>query len=184
MTKDEFAGLGPGDIVRHKKGSEGVIITYANGKSFDGVIPKNISNPIEWDLISKNSLNGVLNKSDEQIISENAFKRANLLVKNLRSVRPEDPGLEMLDTLFLTFVPNGYRHNVESYYAIVFHTKSYINQFERELGAGLWFDYPHRYPFGEKGETPEDAINKAIVKIAQFFELTSDEIKQCLEENK
>lgn len=55
MTEKEFNDLTIGDIVRHKTGADGYVITSSNGRNITAVRTIDIANPIEWDLILKSN---------------------------------------------------------------------------------------------------------------------------------
>ena len=51
MTKDEFKNLDRGNIVRHKAGSDGYVVTSNYGGRVTAVRSVDMTNPCEWDLI-------------------------------------------------------------------------------------------------------------------------------------
>ena len=55
MTKDEIKNLKTGDILRHKLGLNGYVVTANYGDRITAVRTVDITNPDEWDLIKKES---------------------------------------------------------------------------------------------------------------------------------
>lgn len=58
MTKDEFAALQPGDIIRHKHQSADHAMTVVErvGDTLVVMRTQRVDNPPEWDLIGYTSL--------------------------------------------------------------------------------------------------------------------------------
>ena len=53
MTNDEMKNLQPGDIVRHKSGASGYVVTANYRSRVTAVCTVDITNPIEWVLVQK-----------------------------------------------------------------------------------------------------------------------------------
>jgi len=51
MNRKEFELLGPGDIVRHRSGSRGYIVTANYGERVTAVRTVDLTNPDEWDVV-------------------------------------------------------------------------------------------------------------------------------------
>lgn len=56
MTDKELKDLNKGDIIKHKSHADSATVIFNDGITIIAVIEKEVSNPIEWDLISKNPL--------------------------------------------------------------------------------------------------------------------------------
>ena len=55
MTKEDFASLSEGDIVRHKTSAEALIVHANYGGRVTAVRIADLTNPSEWDLIFRAS---------------------------------------------------------------------------------------------------------------------------------
>jgi hypothetical protein len=51
VTRDELRALQPGAIIRHKHGSEGMVVTANCGDHLVAVRTAHVTNATEWDLI-------------------------------------------------------------------------------------------------------------------------------------
>lgn len=51
MTEDQFKKLKAGDIVRHKRSSQGVIVTANYGGRVTAIRTHDLTQPHEWDLV-------------------------------------------------------------------------------------------------------------------------------------
>lgn len=53
MTREEFQKLDAGDLIRHKSASTALVVTANYGSHVTAVRTQNVTNPDEWDLLSK-----------------------------------------------------------------------------------------------------------------------------------
>lgn len=51
MTREQFEALQPGDLVRHKIGSEALIVHANYGGRITAVRTADLTNPAEWDVV-------------------------------------------------------------------------------------------------------------------------------------
>jgi len=74
MTDNELKNLNTGDIIRHLSSGDSLVVTGNNGDTATAVRTCEITNPIEWQLISKHHLND----KKETHSGEGWIKRARL----------------------------------------------------------------------------------------------------------
>lgn len=53
MTEAEFKKLARGDLIRHKHDHRALVVESSNGRTAIAVRVEHVTNPPEWELISK-----------------------------------------------------------------------------------------------------------------------------------
>ena len=76
MTSEEFASLNVGDIVSGKASQQSYVVTANYGGRVTAVISTDLTNPSEWDLVSK-----VNHRSPPNNDAENVVKKARIAAK-------------------------------------------------------------------------------------------------------